>query len=61
MRLLRSKSGQEGGGIALYVHNSLNYKIPKNKNINNNDIECLSIEVILIVSKASENVIIFCN
>ena len=24
---------------ALYVHNSLNYKIPKNKNINNNDIE----------------------
>ena len=58
MRLLRSKSGQEGGGIALYVHNSLNYKIPKNKNINNNDIECLSIEA---VSKASENVIIFCN
>ena len=30
-------SGQKGGGIALYVHNSLNYKIPKNKNINNND------------------------
>ena len=30
-------SGQKGGGIALYVHNSLNYKIPKNKNINNNE------------------------
>ena len=30
-------SSQKGGGIALYVHNSLNYKIPKNKNINNND------------------------
>ena len=30
-------SDQKGGAIALYVHNSLNYKIPKNKNINNND------------------------
>ena len=48
-------SGQKGGGIALYVHNSLNYKVPKNKNINNNDIECLNIE---IVSKTSKNVII---
>ena len=50
-------SGQKGGGIALYVHNSLNYKTPKNKNIDNNDIECLNIE---IVSKASKNVVIFC-
>ena len=50
-------SSQKGGGIALYVHNSLNYKIPKNKNINSNDIECLSIE---IVSKTSKHVIIFC-
>ena len=50
-------SSQKGGGIALYVHNSLNYKIPKNKNINNNDIECLNIE---IVSKTSENVMVSC-
>ena len=50
-------SGQKGGGIALYVHNTLNYKIPKNKNINNNDIECLNTD---IVSKASKNVIISC-
>ena len=51
------KSSKKGGGIALYVHNSLNYKIPKNKNINNNDIECLNIE---IVSKTSENVMVSC-
>ena len=50
-------SSQKGGGIALYVHNSLNYKILKNKNINNNDIECLNIE---IVSKESKNEIISC-
>ena len=50
-------SGQKGGGITLYVHNSLNYKIPKNENVDNNDIECLNIE---IVSKASKNVVISC-
>ena len=33
-------SSQKGGSIVLYIHNSLSYKIPKNKNINNNDIEC---------------------
>ena len=41
----------------MYVHNSLNYRIPKNKNINNNDMECLNIE---IVSKTSKNLIISC-
>ena len=50
-------SGQKGEGITLYVHNSLNYKIPKNKNINNNDIEYLNIE---IVTKTSKNVIVSC-
>ena len=50
-------SGQKGGGIALYIHNSLNYKIPKNKNMNNNDIEYLNID---IVNKTSKNVIISC-
>ena len=50
-------SGQKGGGIALCVHNSLNYEIPKSKNINNNDIECLNIE---IVNKTSKSVIISC-
>ena len=33
-------SSQKGGSIVLYIHNCLSYKIPKNKNINNNDIEC---------------------
>ena len=33
-----TNSGQKRGGIASYVHNSLNYEIPKNKNINNDDI-----------------------
>ena len=41
-----SNSGQKGGGIALYVHSSLNFKIPKNKNINNNYIEYLNIKII---------------
>ena len=50
-------SSRKRGGIALHVYNSLNYKIPKSKNINNNDIECWNIE---IVSKASKNVIISC-
>ena len=36
-------SGQKGGGIALYVRNRLNYEIPNNKDINNNDIECLKL------------------
>ena len=50
-------SSQKWGGIAIYVHNGLNYKIPKNKNINNNYIECLNIE---IVCKISKNLIISC-
>ena len=50
-------SSQKWGGIALYVHNSLNYKILQNKNINSNDIECLNIE---IVSKTSKDIIISC-
>ena len=50
-------SSQKGGGMALYVHNSLNFKVPKNKNINNNDTECSNIE---IVTKTSKNVIIPC-
>ena len=36
---------------------SLNYKIPKNKNMNNNDIECLNIET---VTKTSKHVVISC-
>ena len=44
---------QKEGGIALYAHNSPKFKILKN--INNNDIECLNIE---IVRKTSKNVII---
>ena len=49
--------GQKGESISFYVHHSLNYKIPKNKNIDNNDIKYLNIE---ILSKTSENVIISC-
>ena len=36
---------------------SLNCKIPKNKDINHSDIECLNIE---IISETSKNVIISC-
>ena len=44
-------SDQKGRGKALYAHNSFNYKLPKNKNINNNDIECLNIETVSKTSK----------
>ena len=40
-------SGQKEGGIAFYLHNRLYYKTSKNKNINNNDIECLNIEIVI--------------
>ena len=43
-------------GIALYFHNRLNFT-PTDKNINNNDIDCLNIETVKTTSK---NVIIFC-
>ena len=48
---------EKGVDVALYGYNSLNYEIPQNKNINNNDIKCLNIE---IISKTSKNVIISC-
>ena len=45
--------------IALYLHNSLKkvFEMSKNKNINNNDMECLNIGT---VRKTSKNVILSC-
>ena len=36
-------NGQRGRGVALYVHNSLNFKVPKNqrKNANNMFVSCI--------------------
>ena len=34
-------NGQRGGGLAIYVHNSLDFKIPKKQSINSSDIECV--------------------
>ena len=45
------------GGKALYVYNCLNFEIHSSKNINNNNVECLNIEVL---RKTSQNVIISC-
>ena len=34
------KNRQRGGSVAIYVHNSLDFKIPKKQSINSNGIEC---------------------
>ena len=50
-------NGQRGGGVAIYVHNSLDFKIPKSQSINSNDIECACIE---INRKNAKNIIVSC-
>ena len=51
------KNGQRGGGVVLYVHNSLNFKILKKQSINSNDLECSCIE---IFRKNAKNIIVSC-
>ena len=51
------KNGQKGGGVALYIHNNFNFKIHKKENINSDDIECITIE---IIRKNNKNIIISC-
>ena len=50
-------NGQRGGGVVLYVHNSLTFKILKNQNINNYDLECPCIQ---IIRKNAKNIIVSC-
>ena len=36
----------KGGGVSIYIHNSLNFKIGPDLSINNNDIELLSAKIV---------------
>ena len=49
-----SKTG-EGGGIALFLHNSLTFNIRRDLNVKNADIEALCVE---IINKTSKNILI---
>ena len=49
-----SKTG-EGGGIALFLHNSLTFNIRRDLNVKNADIEGLCVE---IFNKTSKNILI---
>ena len=49
--------GQRGGGVVLYVHSSLNFKILKKQSISSNDLEFACIE---IVRKTAKNIIVSC-
>ena len=44
-------SGKTGGGLAIFVHNSLTYSVRKDFSTNNEDIESLCIEIINTKSK----------
>ena len=44
-------SGKTGGGLAIFVHNSLTYSVRKDLSTNNEDIESLCIEIINAKSK----------
>ena len=44
-------SGKTGGGLAIFVHNSLTYGVRKDLSTNNEDIESLCIEIINTKSK----------
>ena len=48
---------QRGGGVVLYVHNSLNFKILKKQSINSNYLECTCIK---IIRKNPKNIIVSC-
>ena len=37
---------RKGGGVSIYTHNSLNFKIRPDLSISNNDIESLSAEIV---------------
>ena len=50
-------NGQRGGGVVLYVHDSLNFEILKKQSINSNNLESACIE---IVRKNAKNIIVSC-
>ena len=39
-------NGQKGGGVTLFVHNSLDFKIQKKQNINSNQIKFACIKIV---------------
>ena len=52
----QTRNGERnGGGICIFIHNSLTFKSRSDLCVNNNDIESLSIEV---VNKKSKNIIV---
>ena len=49
------KHGHTGGGISLFLHNSLMYKMRNDISVNNDDIESLCVE---IINKNTKNIIV---
>ena len=50
-------NGQRRGNLAIYIHNSLDFKIPKKQSINSNDIERACIN---IIRKNAKYIIVSC-
>ena len=50
-------NGQRGGGVVIYFHNSLDFKIPKKQSMNSNDTEYPCIQ---IIRKNAKNIIVSC-
>ena len=48
-------TGLKGGGVCIYVHNSVNYKVMHDRSFCNNDVESLCIE---ILNKSTKNLIL---
>ena len=55
--LLIRNNDQRGGGVAIYVHNSLGFKISKKQSINSNHMEWACIE---LVRKNVKNINVSC-
>ena len=53
--LIKKRSNRKGGGVSVYVHNSLNFKTRLDLSINTDDVESVSLE---IVSEKTRNTIV---
>ena len=51
----KKRSNRKGGGVSVYVHNSLNFKTRLDLSINTDDVESVSLE---IVSEKTRNTIV---
>jgi len=51
----RDNEKHAGGGVCIYIHNSLNFKLRNDLDVNDTDCESLNIE---IINKATKNIII---